>query len=106
MDLIRMSQRNQIDGSNHRWFEHRGEPCTLLVFIDDATSRLMQLKFVLSQSTNSYFYALRGYLVAHGAPVAFYFDEHAVFRQNREAKGGQGSGQASSRPWRSASCGI
>ncbi len=23
----------QIDGSNHRWFEERGPPCTLLVFI-------------------------------------------------------------------------
>ena len=23
----------QIDGSDHRWFEQRGEPCTLLVFI-------------------------------------------------------------------------
>ena len=24
----------QIDGSEHRWFEDRGDPCTLLVFID------------------------------------------------------------------------
>src|SRR5258705_4564815 len=39
----------QIDGSDHRWFEQRGEPCTLLVFIDDATSRLMQLRFVPSR---------------------------------------------------------
>ena len=23
----------QIDGSEHRWFENRGDPCTLLVFI-------------------------------------------------------------------------
>lgn len=53
----------QIDGSDHRWFEDRGEPYTLLVFIDDATSRLMQLQFVLSESTESYFEALRGYLV-------------------------------------------
>ncbi|EBA14477.1 putative insertion sequence transposase protein [Roseobacter sp. SK209-2-6] len=30
----------QIDGSDHRWFEDRGDPCTLLVFIDDATSTL------------------------------------------------------------------
>jgi hypothetical protein len=44
----------QIDGSDHRWFEDRGDPCTLLVFIDDATSRLMQLRFVLSESTDSY----------------------------------------------------
>lgn len=50
----------QIDGSEHRWFEHRGEPCTLLVFIDDATSRLMQLRFVRSESTESYFEAPTG----------------------------------------------
>jgi uncharacterized protein YigA (DUF484 family) len=29
----------QIDGSEHRWLEDRGAPCTLLVFIDDATGR-------------------------------------------------------------------
>ena len=28
----------QIDGSDHRWFEDRADPCTLLVFVDDATS--------------------------------------------------------------------
>ena len=89
----RVGELVQIDGSNHRWFEHRAEPCTLLVFIDDATSRLMQLKFVLSESTDSYFYALRGYLEAHGAPVAFYSDKHTVFRQNRDAKGGAGMTQ-------------
>jgi hypothetical protein len=27
----------QIDGSEHRWFEDRGAPCSLLVFIGDAT---------------------------------------------------------------------
>ena len=31
----------QIDGSEHAWFEDRGPKCTLLVFIDDATSQLM-----------------------------------------------------------------
>jgi hypothetical protein len=51
----------QIDGSDHRWFEQRGEPCTLLVFIDDATSTLMQLRIVASESTSSYFEALDGY---------------------------------------------
>jgi hypothetical protein len=48
----------QIDGSDHRWFEHRGPACTLLVFIDDATSTLMQLRFVKSESTFTYFEAL------------------------------------------------
>ena len=57
----------KIDGSDHRWFEQRGEPCTLLVFIDDATSKLMQLRFVASESTESYFEALDGYLTTHAA---------------------------------------
>jgi hypothetical protein len=41
----------QVDGCEHRWFEDRGPQCTLLVFIDDATSRLMHLQFVESEST-------------------------------------------------------
>ena len=70
----------QIDGSDHRWFEDRGPPCTLLVFIDDATSMLMELRFVTSESTFSYFGALESYLLKHGRPVAFYSDKHTVFR--------------------------
>ena len=84
----------QIDGSDHRWFEQRGEPCTVLVFIDDATSKLMQLRFVPSESTDSYFEALDGYLTTHGCPTAFYSDKHTVFRVNRpDAKGGSGMTQ-------------
>jgi hypothetical protein len=37
----------QIDGSEHWWFEDRGPQSTLLVYVDDATSRLMHLKFVV-----------------------------------------------------------
>jgi hypothetical protein len=83
----------QIDGSDHRWFEERGAACSLLVFIDDATGKLMQLRFVPSESTSSYFDCLRGYLEAHGCPVAFYSDKHTVFRINRDAKGGAGMTQ-------------
>ncbi len=50
----------QIDGSEHRWFEERGPACTLLVYVDDATSWLMQLLFVNSESTFTYFEATRG----------------------------------------------
>jgi hypothetical protein len=84
----------QIDGSEHRWFEGRGDPCSLLVFIDDATGKLMQLRFVRSESAFSYFEALELYLKAHGAPVAFYSDKHSVFRvAKKDAKGGQGMTQ-------------
>jgi hypothetical protein len=84
----------QIDGSEHWWFEDRGPQCTLLVYVDDATSRLMQLKFVESESAFDYFNATREYLEAHGKPVAFYSDKHSVFRvTNRQAVGGDGMTQ-------------
>lgn len=84
----------QIDGSDHRWFEDRGPPCSLLVFVDDATGRLMQLRFVRSESAFTYFEALALYLKRHGAPIAFYSDKHSVFRvAKKDAKGGQGMTQ-------------
>ena len=33
----------QIDGSEQPWFEERAPQCTQLVYVDDATSRLMHL---------------------------------------------------------------
>src|SRR5271167_3190680 len=72
----------QIDGSEHRWFEDRGEMCTLLAFVDDATSRLMRLRFVASESAFDYFRATKDYLETHGKPVAFYSDKHGIFRVN------------------------
>lgn len=78
----------QIDGSDHHWFEDRSPRCTLLVYIDDATSRLMHLAFVKSESTFDYMRATQNYIEAHGKPLAFYSDKHGVFRVN--AKGALG----------------
>src|SRR6202162_569681 len=72
----------QIDGSEHAWFEDRGPPCTLLAFVDDATSRLMTLRFVVSESAFDYFRTTRTYVEEHGKPVAFYSDKHNIFRVN------------------------
>ena len=70
----------QIDGSHHDWFEGRASKCCLLVYIDDATGRLMHLRFCQSESTFDYMLATREYMDKHGKPVAFYSDKHAVFR--------------------------
>jgi Winged helix-turn helix len=84
----------QIDGSEHWWFEDRGPPCTLLAFVDDATSRIMHAGFVATESTFDYFRATRAYLERYGKPVAFYSDKHAIFRVNsKEAQGGDGMTQ-------------
>ena len=72
----------QIDGCDHDWFEDRAPRCSTLAFIDDATSRIMELRFVESESTFEYFAATRNYLAAHGKPAAFYSDKHSVFRVN------------------------
>lgn len=72
----------QIDGSPHAWFEDRGERCTLLVYMDDATGKLRVLLFASSETTNAYFEATRQYLGRYGKPLAFYSDKHGVFRVN------------------------
>jgi hypothetical protein len=41
----RLGELVKIDGSPHDWFEGRSASCTLIVFIDDATGRLMSLRF-------------------------------------------------------------
>jgi hypothetical protein len=65
-----------------------------LVYVDDATSRLMQLHFAESESTFDYFEATRGYLEQHGRPVAFYSGKAGVFRVNaKQPKGGDGTTQ-------------
>ena len=74
----------QIDGSQHWWFEDRGPQCTLLVYIDDATSQLMHMEFAKSESAFSYFKATKTYIEKHGKPLAFYSDKHAVFRVNKK----------------------
>jgi transposase-like protein len=81
----------QVDGCDHAWFEERAPRCTLLVFVDDATSALMELLFCESESAFSYFAAMRSYLEQHGKPVALYSDKAGVFRVNRkEPQGGAG----------------
>ena len=76
----------QIDGSLHWWFEDRGPQCSLLVYIDDATSRLVHLRFAKSENTFDYFNATKDYLNRYGKPLAFYSDKHAVFRTTRPSQ--------------------
>ena len=86
----RLGELVQIDGSLHHRFEDRGPKCALLVFIDDATSRLQHLRFCPSESTFDYLTALKAYVTEHGKPVAFYSDKHAIFRTPKAAMKGSG----------------
>jgi hypothetical protein len=84
----------QIDGCDHHWFEDRAPACTALVYVDDATSRLMVVLFTGTESTFAYFEATRQYLGRYGKPLAFYSGKASVFRINlKSATGGDGHTQ-------------
>ena len=78
----RFGELIQIDGSPHDWFEGRGEYCTLLVFIDDATGRLTQLRFTPTETTLGYMRVLHGHIQTHGVPAVLYSDRHSIFHIN------------------------
>jgi transposase len=78
----RFGELVQIDGSPYAWFETRAPACTLLVFVDDATGRLVELLFTEAETTFSYFQATERYLRRYGKPEAFYSDKLSVFRIN------------------------
>jgi len=77
----------QLDGSPHDWFEGRASRCDLLVFIDDATSKIMHAEFVHKESTDSYFIACKRYIERYGKPKSLYTDKHSVFRVNSTRNG-------------------
>ncbi len=72
----------QLDGSPHDWFEGRGPACTLLVFIDDATSQILWLEFVKSESFVGVARATKNYLEKYGLPSSLYVDYGSVFSVN------------------------
>ena len=67
-DLVR------IDGSPHAWLEDRGPECALIVYVDDATTRLLATGFFAEETTAAYMETTRAHLAVHGRPVAYYSD--------------------------------
>ncbi|PWF32697.1 ISNCY family transposase, partial [Yersinia pestis] len=65
----------QIDGSYHNWFEGRASKCCLLVYIDDATGKLLHLRFCEAETTFDYMLSTRAYIEQYGKPLAFYSDK-------------------------------
>jgi hypothetical protein len=76
----------QLDGSPHDWFEGRGKKCTLLVFIDDATSKILWLEFVESETVEALMQATKNYIEVYGIPQSFYVDHGSVFHVNLNNK--------------------
>jgi len=75
----------QLDGSPHKWFEDRAAPCTLIAYIDDATSRIMDGGFADYEGTFTLFETTKHYLKTYGKPLSFYMDKHSTYKINRQA---------------------
>lgn len=75
----------QLDGSDHDWFEGRGPRCVLIVYIDDATSRILYGQFVNVEDTLTLLATTRAYLSQHGRPIAYYVDKDSIYKINRKA---------------------
>lgn len=76
----------QLDGSEHDWFEGRGPKCALLVYIDDATSRILHAEFVTVENTFNLMRSTELYLRKHGRPVDFYVDKDSIYVVNRQTR--------------------
>ena len=79
----------QADGSTHKWFEDRAPACTLLGFIDDATSKPVHLEFALNESTETLMKSTQGYLLESGRPASLYVDRGSVYKVNIHNEDGE-----------------
>lgn len=75
----------QMDGSPHDWFEGRADKCTLLLAVDDATSRVCAARLEPAETTDGYFRLLRTHLETFGRFGAAYTDKHSIFRYNGQS---------------------
>jgi transposase len=72
-------QMIQFDGSEHNWFEKRAPRCTLLLFIDDATSFITWASFA-SESIHGVMTTAHNYFLHYGIPCSLYTDRGSVYK--------------------------
>jgi transposase len=70
----------QIDGSPHAWFEERGASCCLILFVDDATSKVLYAQLEPVETTAAYFRGIIACTKTYGIPFSYYSDKHMIFR--------------------------
>jgi transposase len=80
----RFGELVQMDGSPHDWFEERGPRCTLLLAIDDATSRITSARFENAETTDGYMLLIRKHLDLRPLHAA-YKDKHSIFRYSGQS---------------------
>ncbi len=74
----------QMDGSEHDWFEGRGDRASLMVMIDDATN-WTHAKFFESETTMAAMTVFQEYVGYYGLPRALYVDRDSIYETTRDS---------------------
>lgn len=70
----------QIDASPHEWLEERGPKLCLMGAIDDATGKVLHLRFWPTEALDGYLVLFREVATTHGLPMSFYHDKHTILK--------------------------
>ena len=73
----------QMDGSEHDWFEGRGEPCVFMGYIDDATGKSFG-RFYPYEGTLPAMDSFRSYIRKYGIPASVYLDKHSTYKSTKK----------------------
>jgi transposase len=73
----------QVDGSVHQWFLGDEGYCVLMLYIDDATSRVFA-RFYTYEGTIPAMDSFRRYISKYGIPLALYADRHSTYKNNNK----------------------
>lgn len=74
----------QIDGSPFAWLEGRGPQGALMGAIDDATGKIVFLRFRPTEDQIGYLLLLRTVAQRYGLPMAIYHDRHTILRSPKQ----------------------
>ena len=75
----------QIDASPHPWIIG-GESFSLHGAIDDATGKVLGLRFENNECLRGYFEVMEQILTHNGIPISIYNDRHTIFRSPNDGK--------------------
>ena len=78
--------RRRIDGNSFEWVPGRAPFCCW-VFIDDASSAILALRFEPAECALGYARGREDLIGEHGLPQALYSDRHSIFAHTPEARG-------------------
>ncbi len=74
---------SQLDTSEHLWLNNLGKRCYLILLIDDATNKIQNARFVLSDTTIENMKVLEEFFRQRGLPSAIYLDRDSKFKTTR-----------------------